>query len=158
MPVPSVIWETGEWRLRMQAEATASGNVRVRYGFENLTADATSARLFVLVRPVSGHAALAEFRSILGGVSRIHDLAWRDGARAGQCSDADRAARPRAARLRRDRASTKDSSQRYLAAGELPTRRRRRTTHSVSPQAALCFELAPKPPREPRASSCPACP
>ena len=37
MPVPSVIWETAEWRLRIQAEATRSGASDVRYRFENLT-------------------------------------------------------------------------------------------------------------------------
>ena len=51
MPVPSVIWETGDWCLRIQAEATVSGGLRVRYRFQNLTDQAQSAKLFVLLRP-----------------------------------------------------------------------------------------------------------
>jgi hypothetical protein len=79
MPVPSVIWEAGDWRLRMQAETTLSGVPRVRYRFENLTDRECSARLFVLVRPFQVTPPWQSFRN-LGGVSRVHDLAWRDGA------------------------------------------------------------------------------
>ncbi len=79
LPVPSVIWETGDWRLRIQAEATLSGVSRVRYRFENLTDRQFSARLFVLVRPFQVTPPWQNFRN-LGGVSRVHDLAWRDGA------------------------------------------------------------------------------
>jgi hypothetical protein len=79
MPVPSVIWETEDWRLRMQAEATSSGVSRVRYRFENLNDRPLSARLFVLVRPFQVTPPWQSFRG-LGGVRPIHDLAWRDGA------------------------------------------------------------------------------
>jgi hypothetical protein len=79
MPVPSVIWETGEWRLRMQAEATVSGVLRVRYQFEGLEDQAFPARLFVLLRPFQVTPPWQSFRN-LGGVSPIRDLAWRDGA------------------------------------------------------------------------------
>jgi hypothetical protein len=79
MPVPCVSWETGEWRLRMQAETTLGGLSRVRYRFENLTARELSARLFVLLRPFQVTPPWQSFRN-LGGVSKIHDLAWRDGA------------------------------------------------------------------------------
>ena len=79
MPVPSVIWETAEWRLRIQAQGTASGACRVRYRFENLADRAMTARLFVLVRPFQVTPPWQNFRN-LGGVSPIHDLAWRDGA------------------------------------------------------------------------------
>jgi hypothetical protein len=79
MPVPSVIWEAGDWRLRMQAETTLSGAARVRYRFENLTDRELSARLFVLVRPFQVTPPWQSFRN-LGGVSKVHDLAWRDGA------------------------------------------------------------------------------
>jgi hypothetical protein len=75
MPVPSVIWETGDWSLRIQAEATVSGGLRVRYRFQNLTDQAQSARLFVLVRPFQVTPPWQNFRK-LGGVSPIHDLAW----------------------------------------------------------------------------------
>ena len=79
MPVPSVIWETADWRLRIQAEATVSGELRSRYRFENLTEQTLSARLFVLVRPFQVTPPWQSFRK-LGGVSPIHDLAWREGA------------------------------------------------------------------------------
>ena len=79
MPVPSVVWETGDWRLRVRAEATLSGASRVRYSLENLTEEKISARLFVLVRPFQVTPPWQSFRR-LGGVSQIHDLAWRDGA------------------------------------------------------------------------------
>jgi len=78
MPVPSTIWETEQWRLRIQAAATASGAVRLRYRFENLTDRPSTARLFVLLRPFQVTPPWQNFRK-LGGVSEIHDLAWRDG-------------------------------------------------------------------------------
>jgi len=79
MPVPSTIWETAEWRLRIQAEATLSGAVRLRYRFENLTDWSSTARLFVLLRPFQVTPPWQNFRR-LGGVSEIHDLAWHEGA------------------------------------------------------------------------------
>ena len=79
MPVPSVIWETAEWRLRIEAQGTASGACRVRYRFENLTDRAMTAHLFAVVRPFQVTPPWQNFRN-LGGVSPIHDLAWRDGA------------------------------------------------------------------------------
>jgi hypothetical protein len=79
IPVPSAIWETGEWRLRIQAEAAASGTLRVRYRFENLTDQTLSARLFVLVRPFQVTPPWQHFRK-LGGVSPIHELTWSEGA------------------------------------------------------------------------------
>src|ERR1700736_2135258 len=79
MPVPTVSWETDDWRLRICAERTPSGVSRVRYRFENLTDRQLSARLFVLLRPFQVTPPWQSFRG-LGGVSRIHDLAWRDGA------------------------------------------------------------------------------
>ncbi len=78
MPVPSVIWETEEWRLRIRAEATSGGISRVSYRFENLTAGQLPARLFVLLRPFQVTPPWQSFRD-LGGVSPIRDLAWRDG-------------------------------------------------------------------------------
>jgi len=79
MPVPSVVWETAQWRLTVQGEATASGVSRVKYRFENLGGEALSARLFVLLRPFQVTPQWQSFRE-LGGVSLIHDLAWREGA------------------------------------------------------------------------------
>ncbi len=79
MPVPSVIWETGDWRLRIQAQGTVSGACRLRYRFENLTDRAMTAHLFAVVRPFQVTPPWQNFRN-LGGVSPIRDLAWRDGA------------------------------------------------------------------------------
>ena len=79
MPVPSTIWETREWRLRIQAEATVSGSVRLRYRFESLADRPSIARLFVLLRPFQVTPPWQNFRK-LGGVSEIHDLAWHEGA------------------------------------------------------------------------------
>jgi len=79
LPVPSVIWETPEWRLLAQAEATASGALRVRYRLENLTDEALSARLFVLLRPFQVTPPWQSFRG-LGGVSPVRDLKLSDGA------------------------------------------------------------------------------
>lgn len=79
MPVPSVIWETGEWRLRIQAEAMRSGATQLRYRFENLGDEPLEARLFVVVRPFQVTPPWQSFRNV-GGVSKISDLAWREGA------------------------------------------------------------------------------
>ena len=79
MPVPSVIWADADWRLRIEAEATVNGHYRVSYRFENLSEHTLCARLFVLLRPFQVTPPWQSFRK-LGGVSPIHDLAWRDGA------------------------------------------------------------------------------
>lgn len=79
LPVPSVIWETTDWRLCMQAEATVSGVLRVRYRLKNLSAGELTACVFVLVRPFQVTPPWQTFGAI-GGVSRIHDLEWLNGA------------------------------------------------------------------------------
>jgi hypothetical protein len=79
MPVPSVIWETEDWRLHIRGEATPGGVSRVRYRLENLTGRQLFARLFVVVRPFQVTPPWQSFRG-LGGVSPIHDLAWREAA------------------------------------------------------------------------------
>ncbi len=79
MPVPSVIWQTEDWRLRIQAEATPGGVSRVRYTFENLSGGSLSPRLFVVMRPFQVTPPWQSFRN-LGGVSPIRSLAWRGGA------------------------------------------------------------------------------
>jgi hypothetical protein len=78
VPVPSVIWESADWRLLVQAEATESGLLRVRYRLENLTDHIFSARLYVLARPFQVTPPWQRYGA-LGGVSAIHDLAWREG-------------------------------------------------------------------------------
>ncbi|HLZ98845.1 MAG TPA: discoidin domain-containing protein [Steroidobacteraceae bacterium] len=79
MPVPATIWEAEDWRLRIQAEATSSGAVRLRYRFENLADRPSTARLFVLLRPFQVTPPWQNFRK-LGGVSEIHDIVWHEGA------------------------------------------------------------------------------
>ena len=79
LPVPSAIWETAAWRLRVQGEATESGLVRLRYRLENRSDRSLSARLLVLVRPFQ---VTPPWQSVgrIGGVSLVHDLAWEAGA------------------------------------------------------------------------------
>ncbi|HSC99467.1 MAG TPA: discoidin domain-containing protein [Casimicrobiaceae bacterium] len=74
-PVPVSIWETETWRLHVEGEATRSGRIRVRYRLENRSNGALSARLLVLVRPFQ---VTPPWQSVgrVGGVSRIHDVAW----------------------------------------------------------------------------------
>jgi hypothetical protein len=79
MPVPAVIWETAEWRLRVQAEAAENGELRVRYQVSNLSGQTLAARLFVLVRPFQVTPPWQSFRK-LGGVSPVYNLSWREGA------------------------------------------------------------------------------
>jgi hypothetical protein len=79
IPVPSVIWETRDWRLRTSAEATLSMALRVHYRLENLTDHALAAKLFVLVRPFQVTPPWQSFREV-GGVSRVKSLDFRDGA------------------------------------------------------------------------------
>jgi F5/8 type C domain len=79
MPVPSVIWETAQWRLRIRGEATPSQVVRVHYRFENLTGEVLSARLFLLLRPFQVTPPWQSFREV-GGVSPIRDLGLRGAA------------------------------------------------------------------------------
>jgi hypothetical protein len=79
MPVPSVTWECAEWRLRIDAQAAVGGALRIDYRVENRRAEAVRARLFVVVRPFQVTPPWQAFRR-LGGVSRIHALAWREGA------------------------------------------------------------------------------
>jgi hypothetical protein len=78
MPVPSVIWETADWRLRVQAEAAENGEVRVRYRVTNPSDQQLTARLFVLVRPFQVTPPWQSFRK-LGGVSPVYNLSWREG-------------------------------------------------------------------------------
>ena len=78
MPVPSAIWESEHWRLRIQAEESVNGELRVRYALENLNGGSLQAQLFVVVRPFQVTPPWQHFRN-LGGVSPVHDLIWSDG-------------------------------------------------------------------------------
>jgi hypothetical protein len=78
MPVPSVIWETADWRLRVRAEAAENGELHVSYQVTNLGTQKMTARLFVLLRPFQVTPPWQSFRK-LGGVSPIDSLAWSGG-------------------------------------------------------------------------------
>lgn len=79
LPVPSAIWETLAWRLRVEGEAAQGGLVRVRYGLENRSDGSLSVRLLLLVRPFQ---VTPPWQSVgtIGGVSPIHDIGWDAGA------------------------------------------------------------------------------
>jgi len=79
LPEPAVVWETAEWRLRIEAQATVSHGLRVRYRVDNLTDRDLSARLFAVLRPFQVTPPWQKFRN-LGGAAPIRDLSWRDGA------------------------------------------------------------------------------
>jgi len=78
LPVPSVRWETGEWRLTVTAQAAEDGDVRIVYCLRNLTDRPLPASLFVVVRPFQVTPPWQSFRNV-GGVSRINTLAWTGG-------------------------------------------------------------------------------
>jgi len=78
LPVPSATWETREWRLRIQGEATPDGRVRVRYRIENRSDKSLTARLLLLVRPFQVTPPWQSAGTI-GGVSPIHDVTWERG-------------------------------------------------------------------------------
>jgi hypothetical protein len=140
LPVPSATWQSEEWRLHIKAENTSSGVLRVRYGFENLTNEPLTACLYVLVRPFQVTPPWQSFGK-LGGVSRIHDLAWRDGAvHVNEATLVVPSSAPASfAAMSFDEGSI---------AGSLSTGApgRNPQTHDASgfAQGALCFELSPK--------------
>lgn len=78
MPIPSVIWETTDWRLRIQAFATGDGTLHITQRIDNLTSQALRVRLISALRPFQVTPPWQHYRNV-GGVSTIHDLAWRDG-------------------------------------------------------------------------------
>ena len=62
LPVPSAIWETAAWRLRVQGEATESGLVRLRYRLENRSDRSLIGAPAGARSSVPGDSALAERR------------------------------------------------------------------------------------------------
>jgi hypothetical protein len=87
LPVPSAIWDTATWRLRIRGESTLGGAVRIRYRLENRSDRPLSARLLVLVRPFQVTPPWQRVGEI-GGVSRLHDVAWeRDAMRVNDTMD-----------------------------------------------------------------------
>jgi hypothetical protein len=79
LPVPSVIWETPMWRMRVRGEAIRTGHIRLRYRIENRSARPLAARLLILVRPFQVTPPWQRNGKI-GGVGLVHDIAWNDGA------------------------------------------------------------------------------
>jgi hypothetical protein len=140
LPVPSVTWETEEWRLHIKAETTESGAVRVRYGFENLTSAAMTADLCVLVRPFQVTPPWQSFGK-LGGVSRMYHLAWRDGAL--HIDSTLRIVPSRAPDALVARSFADGCIVGQLSDGQ-PVTAAQVTDPFGFAQAALCFELAPK--------------
>ena len=67
-PLPAVVWETTEWRLRIEAQATVTHGLRVWYRVDNLAGRHLSARLFAVCarsrsrRPGRGFAIWAALR------------------------------------------------------------------------------------------------
>jgi len=142
-PVPSVIWQSGDWRLTIQGEATRSGAARMRYRLENLTAHPCSARLFVLLRPFQVTPPWQSFRN-LGGMSPIRDLEWQDGVvlvngttRLVAESAAQARTAPRFAALSFDGGFMPE----YLVSGTLPA-----ATRIADPSGfatgAICFDIS----------------
>jgi hypothetical protein len=78
LPVPCVVWETPQWRLRIQAEATPGGVIRLRYRVDALSEQPLSGQLYIVVRPFQVTPPWQKYRNV-GGVRPIHRLAWRDG-------------------------------------------------------------------------------
>jgi hypothetical protein len=141
LPVPSVIWETADWRLGVHAEATVSGVLRVRYRLENLSDAVLAARVFILLRPFQVTPPWQNL-GVIGGVSRIHDLQWQKGAvRVNETLLIVPTTKPYAFV-----ATTFDEGfiVPQLATGKLPTRSK---THDKLGFAsgALAFELSLKP-------------
>jgi F5/8 type C domain-containing protein len=79
MPVPTVIWETLDWRLRVRAQMTVTGELRLYYRFENLCPRRLSGRLYLLLRPFQVTPPWQSFRR-MGGMSPIKRLAWNGSA------------------------------------------------------------------------------
>jgi hypothetical protein len=141
LPVPSVIWDTAEWRLCVQAEATVTGVLRVRYRLENLSDKVLSARVFVLVRPFQVTPPWQNFGAI-GGVSRIHDLVWQKGAvRVNDTLLIVPTTKPHAFAAT---AFDEGFIVPQLAAGKLPTHSKTHDKFGFA-SGALAFELSLKP-------------
>jgi hypothetical protein len=143
MPVPSVIWESDDWRLTMEAEATRSGAARIRYRLENLTSRPCSARLFVLLRPFQVTPPWQSFRQ-LGGMSPIHHLEWQDGevlvngtTRLAAESAMQAGSAPRFAALGFDGGFMPE----YLVSGAMPTATRIDDPSGFA-TGAICFDIS----------------
>ncbi len=130
---PSVIWESERLApVDSSARPRRRASCRVRYRFDNLADAPLSARLFVVVRPFQVTPPWQNFRN-LGGVSRVHDLAWARRGAARQRGDLDRGC----AAARRGR---RDALRRRLhrcaaASGRRARRRRGARPRSVLPRA-----------------------
>ncbi len=82
LPLPGVLWTTPRWSLRV---TTFAGGTRddtrlvARYDVANLTDQPLTLTLVLAVRPFQANPA-TQTLSTVGGVSPIHDLAWKAGA------------------------------------------------------------------------------
>lgn len=72
MPVPFCVWETNEWRLKIELGA-AYGTCVVRYDVENRGPEQTAARLLVAIRPFQVTPPWQAYRGV-GGAGRLEGL------------------------------------------------------------------------------------
>lgn len=80
LPLPTVTWECGPWRLRISAMGTGEperSSLLATYELENRGAVRDSATLFLALRPFQVNPPV-QFLNILGGTSPIRSIA-RDG-------------------------------------------------------------------------------
>ena len=84
LPMPGVLWTTPRWSLRVTAFASGTReDTRLvgRYDVTNLTDQPLALTLVLAVRPFQANPA-TQTLSTVGGVSTIHELAWKAGALA----------------------------------------------------------------------------
>lgn len=82
LPIPSAEWKLNGFALRTTAFATGHGAgavLFVRYRVSNLSKRVLNSRLFVALRPFQVNPPWQAWQG-LGGVSKIREITWRDGA------------------------------------------------------------------------------
>jgi hypothetical protein len=76
LPIPSVIWKSAQWRLRITAYATGeagASTLYARYRLENTTADYQPISLFLAIRPFQVNPPWQNLNNG-GGASHIHEI------------------------------------------------------------------------------------
>lgn len=82
LPIPSVQWQVNGLSLTTTATATGTpdqSQLLLRYTLHNTSNHARRLTLALLARPFQVNPP-TQFLNTPGGIHRIHDLAWRDGA------------------------------------------------------------------------------
>ena len=93
MPVPSVSWETAQWRLTVKAQAAEDGEVRISYRLENRTERPLDAHLLVVVRPFQVTPPVAAFPQCRRRQPDSRPRMGREGAARERCAQCGRGAR-----------------------------------------------------------------